>query len=122
MAHNCYRCGGKGRIDTYSHVAYGICFACGGNPDVPPPPQPQRLTYAEAYAKHGEIVDELVALGRLEHRLGPTRIADETIEWIRTEYNAETTDPEFLRYRADEIRRRLRLGRAPLARLMELVR
>ena len=26
----CGRCGGKGRLDCYRHVANGVCFACGG--------------------------------------------------------------------------------------------
>jgi RecJ-like exonuclease len=27
----CDRCGGKGHIDHWAHVANGVCFACGGS-------------------------------------------------------------------------------------------
>jgi hypothetical protein len=27
----CHRCGGRGRLDHYRHVANGVCFACDGS-------------------------------------------------------------------------------------------
>jgi hypothetical protein len=29
-AAECYKCGGRGRINAFSHVSGGTCFACGG--------------------------------------------------------------------------------------------
>ena len=31
VTYACDRCGGNGRIDHWSHVANGVCFACGGS-------------------------------------------------------------------------------------------
>jgi uncharacterized small protein (DUF1192 family) len=30
QAHRCHKCGGKGNLDAYAHIANGVCFDCGG--------------------------------------------------------------------------------------------
>ena len=31
MKISCYRCGGKGRLEEFSHIMGGVCFTCGGD-------------------------------------------------------------------------------------------
>ncbi|MBA9005889.1 hypothetical protein [Thermomonospora cellulosilytica] len=120
----CPRCGGTGRIDAYSHVAYGACFACGGSPDIPAPPPEPRMSYAECVARYGQVVDELVALSKVEAWMRADRrtaceVAVTAVDDVR---RGLVTDPAVMRRLADRCRRELRLEGLPLPRLVALAR
>lgn len=48
MSITCNKCGGTGRINSFSHIANGRCFQCMGNGFMPEPKK-KSVTYSRAF-------------------------------------------------------------------------